>query len=316
MKKLLALVVVGGLVLAACSPGGGGVAATVDGTDITAAEVEDLIYVESGTIPKEQFAQFLAFAIQWDILASAAEADYGFTTTEEEITAEADSIFELVPDKPEDQTREEFLQQRGVTEEFLRNIARQGLTDSFIREALESQAPQPNDEEMTEARNAARASITQVCVSHILVGTQDEADDVQGRLDDGEEFGEVAAEVSTDPSAAENNGVLPCTTADQYVSPFRDAVLVAPVGEVYTETVESNFGFHTILVTDRQDANEDDLPTDDVLVETFQDNWLAAEILAWFNDVMVAATVTVDPEYGTWSPTGANGGPTVIPPQG
>lgn len=315
MKKLLSLVVAGGLILAACSPGGGGVAATVDGTDITVGEVEDLIYVESGTIPRERFAEFLSFSIQWDILAAAAEADYGFAPTEEEVTAEADNIFEMVPDKPEGQTREEFLQERGVTEEFLLNIGRQGLTDVFVRGELEAQAPDPTEEELAEAQNAARASLTEVCVSHILVGTEDEAQDVQGRLESGEEFGELASEVSTDPSAAENGGVLPCTSADQYVVAFRDAVLVAPVGEVYPDIVESNFGFHLVLVTDRQDANEEDLPDDAVLIEGFKDGWVGEELLAWFNGIMAAATVTVDPEYGIWSPSGQNG-PTIIPPQG
>lgn len=316
MKKLLTTVVLGGLLIAACSPGGGSVAATVDETDITVGQVEDLIYSESGAIDKDQFSQFLAFQIQWTILADAVEAEYGFAPTDEEVQAEADGLFDAVPDKPEDQTREEFLQSRQITELFLQNIGRQALTDFFIREELENQAPEPSAEELDDARNTARASLTQVCVSHILVDTADEADDVRARLDGGEEFGVIAGEVSTDVGSGANNGILPCTTADQYVPEFRDAVLLAPVGEIYEETVESTFGFHVVQVTDRQDANDGDLPDDETLINTLKTTWAADELLVWFQGIMSAADVMVDPEYGTWQAIGPNGQPTIVPPQG
>lgn len=312
MKKLLALFVFGGLLLAACSPAGGATAANVDGTDITVGQINDLIYVESGSVPKERFAEFLGYQIQWDILGSAVESEYGFVPSEEDVLAEADNIYESVPDKPADGTREEFLQNAGVTELFLQNIARQGLTDIFIREALTADAPEPAGEELNEARVVARASATQVCASHILVETEAEAQDAIDRLAAGEEFGELALEMSTDPTVSDNNGVLPCTTADTYVPAFRDAILIAPVGDVYEEVIESSFGFHAVLVTDRQDANEDDLPDDTALAAVINSQWVADELVAWFTSIMEAATVTVDPEFGTWSPNP----PTVTPPQG
>ncbi len=315
MKKLSSIVVVGALILAACGSGSSAVAATVDGTEITVGQVEDLIFTDSGSIEKAQFAQFLAFQIQWAILADAVEADYGFAPSDEEVMDEADSLFEAVPDRPEDQTREEFLQERGITELFLQNIGRQALTDVFIREQLEADAPEPTDEELENARNAARASVTTVCASHILVGTADEAQDVRDRLDSGEEFGVIAQEVSTDTGSGANNGILPCTTADTYVPEFRDAVMVAPVGEIYSETVESTFGFHVITVTDRQDPNDGDLPEDQILIDDIKAQWVATELRTWFDGVMVAADVTVDPEYGTWEPISTSG-PTIIPPQG
>ena len=315
MKKLSSIVILGALILAACGPGSGSVAATVDGSEITVGQVEDLIYVESGAVPKEQFAQFLAFQIQWEILANAVEAEYSFAPSEQEVLDEADNLYEQVPDKPEGQTREEFLQERSITELFLQNIGRQALTDVHIREELEEDAPEPTAEELEEARTVARASLTQVCASHILVDTAEEATEVRQRLDSGEEFGVIAQEVSTDVGSGANNGILQCTTADQYVPAFRDAVLVAPVGEVYEETVESTFGFHIITVTDRQDANDGDLPTDELLIDDFKTQWVATELRTWFDGIMVAATVTVDPEFGTWEPIGPNG-PTIVPPQG
>ena len=73
MKKLLPVIVLSALVLAACSPGAGAVVATVNGSDITVSDVERLIETEESTIPKDQFAQFLGFQIQWGIIEEAGD---------------------------------------------------------------------------------------------------------------------------------------------------------------------------------------------------------------------------------------------------
>ena len=65
MKNLLSLVAAAALVLAACGSGSTTSVATVDGEDITLSQVEALFVSEDSTIPKEQFARFLAFQIQW-----------------------------------------------------------------------------------------------------------------------------------------------------------------------------------------------------------------------------------------------------------
>lgn len=310
MKKLLSLVVLGALVLAACGGGSGAVAATVDGHDVTVGQVEALIEPDGGTIPKDQFAQFLGFQIQWHVINDAADADYGITVTEEEVSAEADRIVEEA--SAEGQARDEFLAERGVTEDFLTNIARQGLIDSRIREILREDAPEPTEEDLAAQLNAAKAPLTNACVSHILVATEEEANDVLDRLEAGEEFGEVAMELSTDTGSAENNGILPCGTLETYVEPFRDAALIAPIGEVYETPVESQFGWHVVMVTDRQDAPEADLPSDDQLADMVRDAAIQSELQEWFIGAVEEAEVTVEETYGTWQ---ANP-PQVVPPVG
>ena len=307
MKKLLYLVVLGSLLLAACGGGSGTVAATVDGEDVTVGQVESLIDGEGSTIAKEDFAQFLGFQIQWLVIGDAAEADYGITVTDEEVAAEADRIYDVAADG---QTREEFLSERGVTEDFLTNIARQGLLDIQIREILIEDAPEPTEEDLEAQLNAAKAPLTNACVSHILVASEDEANGVLDRLDTGEEFGALAMELSTDTGSAENNGILPCGTLESYVEPFRNAVLIAPIGEVYEEPVESQFGWHVVMVTDRDDAADADLPSDEALADAARDESILSELRAWFLGAVEEAEVTVDEAYGTWQ---ANP-PQVVPP--
>ena len=310
MKKLAYLVVLGAMILAACGAGSGGLAATVDGTEVTVADVEELIDSEGETLPVEQFAQYLAFAIQWNILFEAAAEDFDVSVTDEEVEAEADRLYEELADGEE--SREEFLSTRGVTEEFLSKIAEQGLIDAAIREQLVEDVPEPSQEEIDAQRNTAVASLTEVCASHILVETEEEANEVLTRLDQGEEFGELAAELSTDTGSAENNGILPCGAPDGYVPPFRDAVLEATIGEVHPTAVESQFGYHVILVTDRTDPAEDEVPTDDELAEAARQDGVLLDLQDWFNGIMQDAEVTVEEEYGTWQPVP----PSVTPPTG
>ncbi len=309
MKKFSYALAATALLVVACGGGASAIAATVDGTDITVGEVESLIKIEESTITKEQFAQFLGFEIQWSIVANAASDQWGIEIAEGEIEAEADRIFESAATGGE--AREDFLASRGVTEEFLRDIAHQALLDQAVREQLAGDVEDPTSEEIEAEMGIAAASLTEVCVSHILVPTLEEAEDVFARLEAGEDFGELAAELSQDPGSAENDGVLPCSSAGQYVEEFRDASVTAPTGEVYSEIVETQFGFHVMLVTDRTDPVTEDLPTEDEIIETLQADAVALELNSWFLEQITAAEVTVGEQYGTWQ---AAPQPTVIPP--
>ncbi|HJQ76934.1 MAG TPA: peptidylprolyl isomerase [Acidimicrobiia bacterium] len=306
MKKLIPLILLG-LLLAACG-GGGALAATVDGEEITVADVEALIDPSGEAVARDQFAQFLSFAIQWRIINKAAAEDFGLDFTAEEVAAEADNIIEEVA--AEGQTREEFLAERGVSEEFLQNIARQGLLDVGIREQLIEDVAEPTTEEIEDARGAAELAQTNACVSHILVATEEEARDVLERLDSGEDFGELAAELSTDTGTAGNNGILPCGSPQTYAEPFRDAVMVAEIGEVVPDPVQTQFGYHVILVTDRTVPADEDLPSEEELADGVRDQAVIAELQEWFLGAVEEADVAVEEEFGTWQ---ANP-PTVVPP--
>jgi parvulin-like peptidyl-prolyl isomerase len=310
MKKLLSLLAFGAVLLAACGGGAGStsVAATVDGTEITVGDVESLIDTGGATVAVDQFAQYLAFAIQWNILFAAAEADYDVTVSDEDVTAEADRLFNELGSGGE--TRADFLSSRGVTEGFLAKIAEQSLIDQRVREILVNEAAEPTPEEVDQARADAAVSLTEACVSHILVETEEEATEVMTRLENGEEFADLATELSTDSGSAVSGGELGCTTPADYVESFKEAVLDAPVGDVFPEPVESQFGYHVIVVTDRTEPAEEDLPTDEELMASVVEGAVVGDVEEWFFSSMEAAEVTVAEEYGTWTPVP----PSVTPP--
>jgi len=81
---------------------------------------------------------------------------------------------------------------------------------------------------------------------------------------EGADFGEVAARDSEDPGSAGRGGALGRVQrgVNQLVAAFEDAVWAAPIGEV-TEPVQTEFGYHLILVTER---TEDEAEVSHILV--------------------------------------------------
>lgn len=284
MTKLISILAFLALAIVACGGAGGEVAATVDGTDITVGEVEANINSQEGTISKDQFAQFLSVEIQWAILSRAIDERFDLEFGDDEIRAEADAIYELF--KTGEQTREEFLDEREITEEFLNTIAVQRLYDRAIREQFTAEVADLSAEEIEAAIEEASTELFEVCVSHILVASEEEAQEVLTRLEAGEEFADVAGEVSSDTGSAQQGGVLPCGAPAGFVAPFAEATLAAPIGEVYPEVVETQFGYHVILVTERTD------PTDEEIGDVLTSQWLLDEIRE--------ADVIVEERFGIW----------------
>lgn len=299
MKKLSSRLVLCALFFVACG-GSNEVAATVDGTDITVGDVEVLVNkAEDPVIPKDEFANFLSFNIVLDIFTREAEADFGITFTDEEIAAEADEI--VTAALAEGQTREEFLETEEVTEQLLQQVAHQSLIEAAILEEMQTVAGEPTQEEIDAFFEEAALML---CGSHILVETEAEAQDVLTRIDGGEEFTDLAAELSLDPGSGAQGGDLGCTSPDQYVPEFSEAMAAAEVG-VPTDPVQTEFGFHVILL------REDELPTEEVAVTNLAAQAAQQASQDWFLETAAAAVVEVNEKYGTWQ---AEPTPQVLPP--
>jgi peptidyl-prolyl cis-trans isomerase C len=299
LKKLASILSALTLALAACGGGSSSVAATVDGEDITVGDVEALIdQGDASTIDKSQFAEFLGFAIQQQILTTAAEDELGIVIDEDEIAAEADVIVEQA--NTQGVTREEFLSTSGVTETLLLEVAHQQLLRTELGSKLEADVAQPTQEEIDGVITEAEANY---CASHILVATEEEATAVLDRLEAGEEFADLAAELSTDTTSGAQGGDLGCVPAETYVTEFADALTTAEAG-VPTGPVQTEFGFHVILLRD------DEVPTEAEVIEQLSSAALDAAISDWFQAAVEAAEVTVDESYGTWD----GSVPEVVPP--
>lgn len=99
------------------------------------------------------------------------------------------------------------------------------------------------------------ANEEQVCAAHILVDELDAAEGLVAELAAGADFAELAAEHSTDPGSGAQGGELGCFGRGMMVGPFEEAAFGAEVGEV-VGPVESDFGQHIILVSERIGGGE------------------------------------------------------------
>lgn len=141
------------------------------------------------------------------------------------------------------------------------------------------------------AQNALSAQVVEgtdqpevPCVSHILVDTEPEAQDILTRLDGGEDFAALAQELSTGPSGP-GGGDLGCADSANYVPEFRDAVDTAEVGEFVGPT-QTDFGFHVLVVNGFEAAEADGRA-------------LATQLL---QNRIAMAEVEVDTGFGVWDP--------------
>ncbi|MEA2024645.1 MAG: peptidylprolyl isomerase [Actinomycetota bacterium] len=295
MKRLLLLIAVFAVVLAACS-GSSSTAATVNGTDVTVGDVEGLFYEIDAEFTDEQFAGYLNTVIQWTATEQRAETDLDYVPSEEEIDAQVDSI---LLESGYEGDLEAFMSEQNVSEEGLDRFATQSLIGDAVTESLTASGEMPTIEDAQQEIDENPLESTQVCASHILVATEEEAQTVTARLDDGEEFAVIAAEVSIDTGSGPAGGSLGCDTPARYVPEFAEATMTATIG-VVTDPVGTEFGFHLILVEDRTLATADQVLV--IMEQTAVSDWMV--------EAGANADVTVEEEYGTWQ----SDPPQVIPP--
>jgi peptidyl-prolyl cis-trans isomerase SurA len=125
-------------------------------------------------------------------------------------------------------------------------LTEKSVTDNLVREAYDRMGQEVN-------------------ASHILIRVTPEATPqdtlaayqkvarIRQQVAAGEDFGQLAREVSEDPSAKENGGKLGYFTAMQMVYPFESAAYKTPVGQV-SQPVRTRFGYHLIKVNDKRTA--------------------------------------------------------------
>ncbi len=188
----------------------------------------------------------------------------GMKVADEEIQAQMDKVKGQFKD---DEEYQKALSDQGITEELLVDDLKMNIMLSrYIEEEFKPRVEITEDEEAAfYGQNPQYFSQPeQVRASHILIQVKEDADDaakaeakkkiedVQKRLENGEEFSDLAREVSEGPSS-KNGGDLGFFGKGQMVKPFEDAVFGMKKGEI-SGIVETQFGYHIIKLTDRKPA--------------------------------------------------------------
>lgn len=222
-------------------------------------------------------------------LAEAFAEDAGITVPAEDVEAEVAALesslgADIVADALADNevTREDLL---GLAESFLvedqaaRAIALEDLGEDGLQALYEENA----------------GDYTVVDVDHILVQTEEEAQDVYEQVTASgstrDDFLALAKEVSTDPSAQQNSGSLGAAPAGGYVPEFADAAVALEPGEI-SEPVQTDFGWHVIHLVSKEVTPFEDV-RDDIL------GTQSATVFAeWVTTQDEAGEIVVNPSFG------------------
>lgn len=93
----------------------------------------------------------------------------------------------------------------------------------------------------------AKEEVKKADVRHILVATEEEANQAIERLNAGETFEDLAKELSTDPGSKDNGGLYEGIEPGQFVPEFDQAMFEdLQEGETTAAPVKTQFGYHII----------------------------------------------------------------------
>jgi parvulin-like peptidyl-prolyl isomerase len=293
LRRTLTFILALALVAGACSSGSGAQVATVGDSVITERDLGDLYDTDSLTIDAGVRTTLFGL-IAKIVLTDALQVEFGEVIDQ----AELDGVHQAMVDQMEAEGLQpaEYL---GVPNAGLAML-RHNAEVAVLREAVQRNLT--SDPSFATAILADPAAITTVCVSHILVNTIEDAQAALDRLDDGEDFGALADEISTDSSP---QGDLGCRLANRYVAEFARATLDAPVGEPVGPS-QSQFGYHILLVRERTAATAEEVaanPREYMAPADVNDLWTA-----WLTERLQDAVVELDPKYGSWTAFG------ILPP--
>lgn len=164
--------------------------------------------------------------------------------------------------------------------------------------------------EVLEAQTPTRGE--QVRAFHILLPTEQAALDARKQIvEQGKDFASVARDLSTDTTTKPNGGDLGYFPRGIMVKAFEDAAFALPLNTV-SEPVQTEFGWHIIMVTDHPlDREFDDAVFRQLRDKRFAD-WLKAET----DKAQVKQSVPTpfpSPPAGFQPPAGAPATPTFTP---
>lgn len=246
------------------------VAARVNDKVILRAEVdeqvESMIQRFGGQMPPEQLAMIkeqlqsnvLDQLITQKLLNQQVE-EAGIEISDEELE---EAVATLSQQLPPGVTLDEQLEMMGMSVEEMRKQLKEGLA---IDKLFEAKFPagnfKPADEEITafyeENKEAYFTRPESATASHILVDSREKIESIRTAILEGADFAEQAREHSSCPSGQEG-GNLGDFSRGMMVPPFEEAAFSQEIGKV-GGVVETQFGFHIILVTERTEAGEVEL---------------------------------------------------------
>ncbi|PIU28274.1 MAG: hypothetical protein COT09_05410 [Candidatus Hydromicrobium americanum] len=253
--------------------------AKVDGIEIKQKEVDVYMNLSknqdtSGELPtdEEGLKTLEAYIIDSLIVTRLLEkyaVENDIAVTDKEVSEQMQSIIDTYPSEED---FEKVLKENGIDKKFWEGELRSQMLRSKIFNKVTADVI-VTDQEVKQYYNNNKNTLFLVPVklkaSHILVifpwvkDNSEETEEgreealgkiemVQEKLKDGGDFEDLARQYSDDTTSAEKGGDLGFISKGQMVEEFDKALFALDVGEV-SGIVETEYGFHIIKATDRQE---------------------------------------------------------------
>ncbi len=223
--------------------------------------------------------------------------------------AEIDAEFMKIKQRfPSQEAFEQILKQQGLTEEKLRGLISRGLTvQKVLAVKIEPTVKPVIDKDIADFYEANKDGFVEsekVSARHILIKVSSDSSDqekeeakngVQAILKEasgGADFAELAKKHSQGPSAPQG-GDLGYFTRGQMVKPFEEAAFALEQGQI-SEVVETQFGYHIILVEDKKPVRQLELEeVSEQIQEALFDKEMGVVLEEWLKSVREKADIKI-----------------------
>ncbi|MER2000581.1 MAG: peptidylprolyl isomerase [Lysinibacillus sp.] len=247
MKKMMKLALIpfaAIAILAGCSNQDSRSVAEIGDEKITEAELNEMLQKQHGTTMLDTLISYKIVELE----AKKAEIE----VTDEEVEAEY----------------EQYSEQYGGVDGMMTMLKEYNMTEDDVREdiriylltlkLLENQVEVTDDEILAffEENKSNFATPESITASHILVEEEALAKELIKRINNGEDFTELAKEYSVEEGVADTGGSLGTFGRGEMVAEFEEAAFAMEVGELSKAPVKTEYGYHVILIEDKV-AGED-----------------------------------------------------------
>lgn len=283
-KKILALVLATSFILGACSSNNEGKNASNNNSNVESSETtkdqtnEDkdaklpdgaIAMVNGEEIKKDDYQEEMSFYSS--MLASQQQLKPSIVNMMVQDKLISNDMKENDIKVDDNEVNEKFLQyiqQFGGEEKFDKMLEDYNMSSDKFKETIKKdhiyqkhrawfEENNPvSDDEIKKYFEDNKDKLVQVKASHILVEDEATANEVKEKLDNGEDFADLAKEYSKDTANANNGGDLGYFNKSQMVEEFADKAFSMGEGEI-SDPVKSSYGYHIIKVEDKKDSPED-----------------------------------------------------------
>lgn len=237
--------------------------ASVNGVPITQSEFDRAFVRIAGNSSAADTSalsiQVLNTLIEQEVIAQAASG-LGVNVTDADVTAEIDSLKGGLVNT----SWEAWLESNQYTEEELREALENSIVTNRVRDQVIAQLGE---------------AVEHVHARHILVATEAEAQDILDRLANGEDFTELAEQVSLDVTTRDFGGDLGWFIREELLDvTLADRAFEIGAGEIAGPVI-TRLGYHIIQTLEKEQRviEQERMP---LLVENVFNRWLEEEILS------------------------------------